>query len=89
MTRASPFSFPPHKISIHALLTEGDKQAAGRSGGGTISIHALLTEGDLLRLLRVLLNAISIHALLTEGDNNLHFGRNGLQNFNPRPPHGG
>ncbi len=57
-------------ISIHALLTEGDRLLSGdRSGQSGISIHALLTEGDLVReMLKCPLIHISIHALLTEGD---------------------
>ena len=58
------------KISIHALLAEGDADIlAGYDYELEISIHALLAEGDLLpRVQSGPGAAISIHALLAEGD---------------------
>ena len=57
------------RISIRALLAEGDAGMPSVAGSNIISIRALLAEGDSsgiaahLRLLR-----ISIRALLAEGD---------------------
>ena len=78
------------KLSIHALLTEGDPGGKAVAYTPGISIHALLTEGD--QVLDHLFGAqkvISIHALLTEGDFHLAHLPVYKQYFNPRPPHGG
>ncbi len=37
---------PENKISIHALLAEGDSRSGGFVPNAYISIHALLAEGD-------------------------------------------
>ena len=56
-------------ISIHALLTEGDRNLPGAVLQlPAISIHALLTEGDSDSKNCHVGYLISIHALLTEGD---------------------
>ena len=67
---ASPTTHTPPKISIHALLAEGDSQAGQTAGiRPRISIHALLAEGDITPVIRIKkAGGISIHALLAEGD---------------------
>ena len=77
-------------ISIHALLTEGDRFTRWRQlQQWSISIHALLTEGDAGATVIGYVIGISIHALLTEGDLLRRAGLHHSGHFNPRPPHGG
>ena len=67
------------RISIHALLTESDKNSLSDVIDRSISIHALLTESDASNQRERQEQRISIHALLTESDSKT------LQNW--RKPH--
>ena len=57
------------RISIHALLGEGDRVVSAYWCARQISIHALRGEGDLkFHTVAPLTRPISIHALRGEGD---------------------
>ena len=75
------------EISIHALLTEGDrKRHHSQQTVCGFSIHALLTGGRQIVADSVPVGIpISIHALLTEGDSPKRRAPAALGDFNPRP----
>ena len=78
------------RISIHALLTEGDTEQEY-----TNSIENLFQSTPSSRRATSAVaeqgreSGISIHALLTEGDSKGNAYVTVGVNFNPRPPHGG
>ena len=77
------------RISIRALLAEGDFAIFVYFGAFNISIRALLAEGDEIRDGRYQSARISIRALLAEGDEYVLLAPETGEDFNPRPPCGG
>ena len=68
-TQAQGLKIPAHRISIHALLAESDRDSGlSCHSGHQISIHALLAESDQPKREWVEAITISIHALLAESD---------------------
>ena len=80
----------PRRISIHALLTEGDR-LIDRFREPVDRFQSTPSSRRATRYVEILnkMDGISIHALLAEGDQARAKVTLTYNDFNPRPPHGG
>ncbi len=76
------------KVSIHALRTECDSEAAKACAVCEVSIHALHTECDTPLHPTRQRRYVSIHALHTECDGQYCNTHGNAGGFNPRTPYG-
>ena len=81
---------PAFRISIHALLAEGDQGRAGCRAAASISIHALLAEGDVVNKFTEL-PKFDFYPRPPRGGRprTLLLISTHTSNFYPRPPRGG
>ena len=87
-TKRHPQKPSKRSISIHAPRTGSDERTVDYSRSGTISIHAPRTGSDVTDSRNTVNPNISIHAPRTGSDTAHTTSISGLNDFNPRSPHG-